>query len=262
MWAALCVGALAFSWAAAPAWAAAPGNDTQAGATLIGALPFADTVDTSEATTDAQDAALNADCGAPVTNGSVWYSYTAPAGVDGIVVDVSASNFSAGALIAASDGSGGWYVVACGPGATGSYVYEGGEYAILAFSDTPGVTGGTLQLTVEQASVPTVDLTVNPRGKVDRYGNAVLSGTVRCSGGDFLEIGTSLKQPVGRFAVQGDGWVSGPACDGALHSWSAVVVPYNGKFAGGKAASFTWAFSCGEVFCGDSYVEQTVRLSK
>ena len=31
---------------------------------------------TSEATTNAQDEALNANCGAPATNASVWYTYS------------------------------------------------------------------------------------------------------------------------------------------------------------------------------------------
>lgn len=257
----LCAAALASVGVASPAFAAAPGNDTLAGATAIGVLPFSEVVDTSDATTDADDAALNAQCGAPVTNGSVWYTFTAPADVDGITVDVSQSSFSAGAIIAESDGNGGWYVVACGPGTTGSYVYEGGQYAILAFSDTPGVTGGSLDISINAATVPQVSLTVNPKGKVDRYGNALISGTVTCSGGDFADLYVSLRQAVGRFAINGDGWV-GSGCDGSTQPWTAIVTPYDGKFAGGKAASFTFAFSCGSAFCADSYLEQTIKLSR
>ena len=238
-----------------------PSNDHQSGATAITALPFSDTVDTSKASTDSDDDALNADCGAPVTNGSVWYSFTAPAGVDGIVVDVSQSNYSAGAIIAQSDGNGGWFVVGCGPGTTGAAVSEGADYAILAFSDTPGVTGGSLQITVDSATIPTLDLTVSSRGKVDRYGNALISGTVTCSGGDFTDIYVSLKQYVGRIAISGDGF-AGTGCDGTTQPWTALVTPYNGKFAGGKAAAFTSAFSCGAVFCADGYIEGSIRLSK
>lgn len=248
---------------AVPALADAPDNDVVSRATEISALPYDDQVDTSEATTDADDAALNADCGAPVTNGSVWYTFVAPAGVDGLVIDVNASSFSAGAIIAESDGAGGWVVVSCGPGATGTFVTPGSTYRVLAFSDNPSVTGGTLRLHAEEAVVPTVTATINPRGKVDRNGNALLSGTFTCTGADFLELGTSLVQPVGRFAIQGDGYTSSAGtCDGQPHAWSTVVVPYNGKFAGGKAASVTFAFGCGSVFCADSYLEQRVRLSR
>jgi hypothetical protein len=83
---------------AAPAFAAAPSNDTIGGATVIGAVPFSETVDTTEATTDAEDAAINSQCGAPATNGSVWYQVTAAEA--GYLVDVSQSNFSAGVIVA------------------------------------------------------------------------------------------------------------------------------------------------------------------
>lgn len=257
----LATGALVSSWAATPALAAAPSNDLRSGATPVTALPFSEVVDTSEASTDADDAELNAQCGAPVTNGSVWYAWTAPADVDALVVDVSQSSFSAGAIIAESDGLGGWYVVACGPGATGTTVVAGRDYQVLAFSDTPGVTGGSLAITLSEENFPEVDLTVNPKGKVDRYGNALISGTITCSGANFADLWVSLKQSVGRFAILGDGFASG-TCDGTTQPWEAVVVPYNGKFAGGKAASFTYLFACGNALCSESYREQTVRLSK
>src|SRR5438874_12383559 len=47
------------------AFAAAPSNDTIGGATVIAAVPFSETIDTSQATTDAEDSAINAQCGAP-----------------------------------------------------------------------------------------------------------------------------------------------------------------------------------------------------
>src|SRR6476469_9449519 len=77
-------------YSASTAWAAVPTNDTIAGATPISALPFTATLDTTQATTDADDASINANCGAPATEASVWYSYTASA--DGaVVIDVSQS---------------------------------------------------------------------------------------------------------------------------------------------------------------------------
>src|SRR5262245_44463482 len=81
-----------------PAYAAAPTNDTFAGATAIGAVPFSTTVDTSEATTDADDAEANANCGAPSTDASVWFSLAATTN-GAFVVDVSASSYSAGVLV-------------------------------------------------------------------------------------------------------------------------------------------------------------------
>ena len=45
---------------ATPAFAAAPTNDTYAGRTVVSGLPFSDQVDTTGATTDADDDAIAA----------------------------------------------------------------------------------------------------------------------------------------------------------------------------------------------------------
>ncbi|HEX3929445.1 MAG TPA: hypothetical protein VHW64_01985, partial [Nocardioides sp.] len=60
--------------AAGPASAAPPGNDEVGGAIALN-LGDRVTEDTTQATTNAGDDALNAACGAPVTEASVWYSY-------------------------------------------------------------------------------------------------------------------------------------------------------------------------------------------
>ena len=61
---------------AGTAQAVAPGNDLYGGRTVVGAVPFTDSLDTTEATTDTD---LNVVCGAPATDASVWYeSRTSP----------------------------------------------------------------------------------------------------------------------------------------------------------------------------------------
>jgi hypothetical protein len=246
---------------ATTAMAATPTNDTVAGATAVTTLPFDDTVDTSQATTDSNDSQLNAQCGAPVTNGSVWYTYT-PAQDGGVVFDVSGSDYSSGVIVA-EGGPGNWFVDTCGPGSVGLPVYAGTTYYVLAFSDTPGVTGGHLVFHADQAPPPpTVQLTVNKTGKVDRYGNAVVTGTLTCTNADGTFIEADLNQPVGRFAVSGSGYTGDVACNGTPQQWSAVATPNNGKFAGGKAATFTFAVGCGQIFCSDTFITQTVKLSK
>src|SRR5207247_1328806 len=86
------------------------------GATVIAALPFTDTIDTTEATTDADDAEMNvAECGAPATDASVWYTVT-PSADAFLVADVSSSNYSAGAIVATGS-PGNFSFVTCGPGA-------------------------------------------------------------------------------------------------------------------------------------------------
>jgi hypothetical protein len=250
------------AWGVPAAHAAAPSNDTRSGAVAINALPADVSADVREATTDSDDAALNAQCGAPATLGSVWYTLTVPENVSGLVLDVSSSDYSSGVIVAEPDGGTGWVVDACGPGTVGLSVYPGQQLTILAFNDTPGQTGGTLRLHAETATVPTVSVTVNPKGKVDRQGNALISGTVTCTDAQFTFLDTYVTQAVGRFAITGEGFSGSEGCTGGPQPWSTVVVPSNGKFAGGKAATFTFAFSCGSFFCADSYAEQVVRLSK
>lgn len=247
---------------AAPAWAAVPSNDTVAGAVAISSLPFDSTVDVSEATSDALDATLNEQCGAPATQASIWFSYTAPAEVAGVILDVSQSSYSSGVIVAEPDGNGGYFVDVCGPDTVGFQTQEGTTYTILAFNYVVGSTGGFIRLQAEAATVPTLTVTVNPTGKVDRYGNALISGTYTCSGADWVSLDTSVTQRVGRFAIQGQGFTGSEVCDGASYAWSVLVTPYNGKFAGGKAVSVTYAFGCGTLFCADTFVSQTVRLSR
>ncbi|HEV8424339.1 MAG TPA: hypothetical protein VGS14_04010 [Actinomycetes bacterium] len=247
---------------ALPAIAAPPSNDTIGGATVV-SLGFSQTLDTTEATTDADDAQLNATCGAPATDASVWYSFTATAD-GGVVVDVSQSDYSAGVLVGVGT-PGSLQTVACGPGTVGFGAAAGTTYYILAIDDQQdgGGNGGTLRISFNEAPPPpTVDITVDPVGRVDQQtGVAYLTGTYTCSSADFIDVFGEARQAVGRFVIAGSfGFFDEGTCDGTVHTWSATVFPNNGKFAGGKAMTVTFAFSCGAFECATDYVEQTVRL--
>ena len=136
----------------APVLAAAPSNDTYAGATVISALPYDEILDTSDVTTDAIDGEANADCGAPATLASVWYEFT-PTADGAFIVDVSGSDYSAGVIVVS--GSPGAFVLEdCGPYSTVLFGSAGVTYHILAFSDTPGVNGGVLPFPMEGAPPP------------------------------------------------------------------------------------------------------------
>jgi hypothetical protein len=241
------------------AWAAVPTNDTIAGATPISALPFTATLDTTQATTDAGDASLNADCGAPATEASVWYTYTAPA--DGaVVIDVSQSSYSAGVIVATGT-PGSLFIDACGPGAVAEGVTAGETLYIMAFDDTPGSgNGGTLHISVDNAPPPPdLSVTVDPVGSFNSHtGFATISGSVTCTGGDFVFLETDLRQNVGRVAITGSGSTELP-CDGT-YRWSIDVLGDNGRFAGGKVATVQFSFACGAVFCSDGFSTQTVTL--
>lgn len=250
---------------AAPALAAAPGNDTYPDRILVGSLPFSDSVDTTEATTDADDAEANAACGAPATDASVWYELTAD--TDGyVLVDVSASDYSAGVIVATGS-PGSLITEACGPGGTYFYAVSGQAYAILAFDDqNDGVgNGGTLEITIDLLPPPpAVALTVDPIGRFNKVtGSATISGTLSCTGEAFwASVEVQLTQNVGRFSITGWGYVSfdGVTCDGTTQPWAVEVFGSNGKFKGGRTASVAIAYACGGFDCGYAFKEQTVKL--
>lgn len=245
------------------AFAAAPGNDSFGSATVIGGLPIDDIVDTRDATTDATDDDANADCGAPATLASVWYSFT-PAADDSYVIDVSGSSYSAGVIVV-SGSPGAFYLEACGPGTVAFFGAAGVEYHVLAFSDTPGVYGGDLAFHMEATpGPPDLTLSIDKVGHVNaRTGVATISGTWSCTGeADYVDINGELRQTVGRFTIRGWFYAEAGACDGTLQSWSATVYPENGKFAGGKTAAFAYTYACGIWTCSESYATQMVMLRK
>jgi hypothetical protein len=247
-----------------PAFAAAPANDEVAGAV---ALSIGDhiTQDTTEATTTADDAALNANCGAPVTTASVWYSYT-PAADGGVVLDMSASDYSGGFLVFEGTPTA-ESLITCGQFTVGFGAAAGTTYNIMVIDDDLDgnlANGGNLVLDVNEAPPPpTVAVTVYPKAKVTRDGTALIQGSYTCTDADFIELDGMLTQQVGRLKITGFGFVFDVGtCDGAAHVFTMPISGDNGVFSGGKAASITFTFACGAFECADGYVEQTVMLSK
>ena len=246
------------------ALAAAPNNDTFPGATTV-AIGFSEVLDTTQATTDADDAQLNASCGAPATDASVWYALV---GSDvTVVVDVSQSNYAAGVLVGVGS-QGNLQTVACGPGAVAFFAAAGTTYYVLAIDDQldGGGNGGSLSISFNAIPPPpTVNISVNPFGKVNtRTGVATISGSYTCTNGDFIQTFVDARQKVGNgrnatIAGFGSFFDSG-TCDGTSRPWSAAVIPQSGKFAGGKSMTMTFAFACGPFQCADGFVEQTVQL--
>jgi hypothetical protein len=247
-----------------PAQAAPPSNDTFGGAIAIGSLPFSTTTDTTEATTDADDAEANANCGAPATDASVWYSIT-PATDGALLVDVSASSYTAGVLVV-TGAPGSFEIVTCGPVRIAFLTTAGTTYHLLAIDDQQdgAGNGGTLVMTVDNAPPPpTIDVTVDRVARFNRTGTATVRGTINCSGVvDFAFVQVELHQRVGRGEVLGIGGMD-VVCDGVDHRWSVEVFPVVGrKFAGGKGATVTFAVACGPLDCSIDYEEQRVQLSR
>jgi len=245
--------------AATPASAAAPGNDEPQAAVV---LHLGDRVvqDTSEATTTAQDQALNANCGAPATNASVWYKYSP--GVDRtVVLDVRASDYSAGLLVfrgtPAADS-----LVTCGPGVVPLRARAGSTYYIMAFSDTD-VNGGRLVLSLKKAPPPPrVHVSVAKRGVAFRggAGAARLHGTYSCKHGQFARLSGTLHQRAGRLKIRAE-LSKGLQCNGRHHRWSALLVSPVGTYVRGRARARVRVIACGIVACRHDEARRHIRLA-
>jgi hypothetical protein len=248
---------------ATPVLAAAPANDDFAGRTVIAGLPYNETLDTSDATSEASDAELNLQCGAPAIDASVWYEFT-PAADMVVLVDVSASDYSAGVFVATGSPGAFGPVEACGPGGVGFFAASGTTYVLMIIDDQQdgGGNGGTLELSVTQAPPPPdISLTVDPVGKFNaRTGSATISGTVTCSEGAFAFIDISLRQQVGRFTVRGFGFIE-MQCDGTAQPWTVEVFGDTGQFKGGRSVALVFGVAC-DFDCGFTDQEATVHLRR
>jgi hypothetical protein len=227
-----------------PALAApGPSNDRIAGATVITALPFSDTVNTTKATTDPEEAAASQPCldfGAPAVEKGVWYTYTASRDIT-LLVDTLASDYTTGIAVYSGAPSASTFVT-CAPGRLTTSVAAGQTVYLLIFADQPGSPGGTLRISVQEAPPPpVVSLTVDPVGSFDSSGNATISGTIMCTGiADFTSF----------------------TCDGTTQTWTATTQQSSGKFAGGQATVQASAVACNVSGCGSDFVTQQVRLRK
>jgi Rieske Fe-S protein len=246
---------------ALPASAAPPSHDTIDGAKVISEVPFSEIVDTTEATTDAEDAAINTNCGAPATNGSVWYSLTASGSAAAYLVDVSQSDFTAGVIVATGT-PGNLSLVTCGPQSVGFEVTPGTTYFLMAFSDNPDVVGGQLSISVTEASPPPkVSMTINEVGRVNtKTGAATVSGTYTCDGqADFTVLQGRLSQKQGDIHVVGNFEQLDLPCGGTF-KWSATIAPESGKFKRGEAASLALVAACNQLGCNVYETLDVLRL--
>jgi hypothetical protein len=256
---------------AGPTLAAAPSNDDAGSPSLIATLPFIDSLDTSEATSDPSDP----DCFGSGSSASVWYAFTTGTDPVTLLADTSASDYVTAITVMAGSPTGDG-IVACGfDGAqfpaepTTTYYFmiaacASGGVGLAAVGCDPSATGGSLVFSLDAAPPPpSVELSVDPVGHFNKVtGSATITGSVICTGEAFYtEIDVELRQAVGRFTVVGFGYVSDAfVCDGTAQPWSVEVFGYSGQFKGGRAASVTVAYACGEFECGYDEVDQSVRL--
>lgn len=244
-------------FASAPASAAPPGNDTPDGATVIN---VGDTVtqDTSEATTDSDDAALNTTCEAPETGASVWYKLTPTTGGD-VLMDATASDYSAGLMVFQGTPTAD-SMLACGPGAVGLHVESGTTYYVMAFSDSSD-TGGSLVLSVSHEPPPRARVTIAKDGLAFHRGAAQLHGSYTCAHDDlFSELDAHLLQRAGRLKVQA-GNSPFTRCDGRSHPWKLRLVSPVGTYVRGHAVARASLIVCGFVQCRLAQDKRRVHLA-
>ncbi|HEX6054767.1 MAG TPA: DUF6299 family protein [Intrasporangium sp.] len=250
-----------------PALAAPPGNDTFSGAETITAVPFSTSLDTTEATTDADDAELSAAgadvCGVPpAMDASVWFSFT-PTDDNTLLADARASDFGAGVFVA-TGAPGSFTVLGCGPGGAVWDAVANETYYIVVIDDqTDGAgNGGQMELTLDVAPPPpALDVTVNNTARFDsKTGSAILSGTIMCgSDAEFAFLEAQVTQRVGRLLIRGSGGTE-VTCDDTVRPWELEVIGDNGLFKGGKAISATFSAACGAVFCSEYSAENQIQL--
>ena len=229
---AMSVGAILAVAMSAGSVLAQPGNDSALTPTVITSLPFADSLDTTTATSDPGDP--SAFCG-PLTN-TVWYTFNAgPAGNSHVILNTGSSTYSAvmyittGAPSGPFVGCGGVNIDLVAAPSTTYYIMVGdccGAGGMLEFSATQGLAFGG---------------SVNPVASFNaKSGIVTVSGTYLCNMPATVDaINVDLKQAVGRFIISGGGGL-GPnssCAPGTTYTWTVQVGGSNGKFAGGKATA-------------------------
>jgi Family of unknown function (DUF6299) len=241
---------------AGAAFAAAPANDTFAGATVISSLPFSQTLDTSEATTDAADPQA---CGSfPSATRTVWYSYT-PVADQVVTVDASSNSYRVGIGVV-TGAPGGFTRVDCNL-FTSHFLATAGQTYHMVLTDFDGNGNGILNLSASGSPPPQTALTIDPIGRVNpRTGVATVTGTVSCSNSSSTLVFADLSQPIPRSRTTASAATFDVTCDGDDHPWSISETPYSGKFTGGPAQVSASSSACAIVTCASDQEERSVLL--
>ena len=127
-----------------------PPNDLRANATVVGALPFTEVLDTTGATASADEVS-------PCDNrtaASVWYTYTATANTQ-LVVETLGSDYATGVyIIYDADPS----IFSCGPGNAVFGMGPGIKVSIMISKRFTGDSGGNLAVSIHGVTLPSNDV--------------------------------------------------------------------------------------------------------
>jgi hypothetical protein len=248
---------------AAPAFAAAPGNDAIDNPIVVAGHPYTNTQDTTDATTGATDA----DCAG--MGHTVWYEYT-PSAAGRLEANTFGSNYDTTLAVGTPDGSGGLDVIACNDDAGDDlqsrvrWDADAGVTYLLQVGSFANSPGGSLTFNLDDAPpfVPVeLELTLDNTGRVSKSGAATISGTVTCSGADWVYMEVQLSQRVGRFVYRayGDDVVE---CSDESGQWQIQLSASAGKLGPGKADVLLFAGACNEEDCEFVEIERTIQLRK
>jgi hypothetical protein len=250
---------------AGPALAAGPPpNDDISNATVIGALPFHEVENITQATFDSSTDPTDCYTGQPQT---VWYKFT-PATSQEVVFDPTPS--SEDMEIGVYTGSpGALSLVACGQGGIDD---NGGAFLPAASGTTywimvsPGCCLPPpliLHLWVYRDVPPRVTMSVTG-ATVDSGGNATVSGTLDCTGAvpNGVAITGTIRQPVNRLHSVHASYTAATTCAGT-QTWTAYAQPKSGKFVTGHTDATINATTqpCNLAGCASVHTTKVIRLT-
>jgi hypothetical protein len=244
----------------APASAAPPANDDVGAATVVGALPFSDTVDTSEATTAAGDL----DCSGLDDTHTVWYTITPQ--TDVVLGLRTTPQFPEHVFTSVATGSpGSLSFLQCSSLDTQTLNATAGTTYFIQISSAGEDPGGLVTFGVERVRPISVFLALRRTGKLDQaQGTVTVGGGLRCSrrlppGADVAVQGTLSQGGASGVLVPFHSAVGCPTR--TRLRWRTTVQVLSGAFAPGPAALTATAFACDEFTCATPSTRTTrIRL--
>jgi hypothetical protein len=210
-----------------------PANDDFDAATVVGALPFSESLDTRGAIAEREDPGL---CGDGPQLPNVWYAYT-PEEDTRVTVDTAGSTYFA--QITAFSGPRGLLVpVGCDDSRLSFTAHAGRTYHVMIAGSLSSF-GSLLQVSFTGAPALDIEVSIDAEGAFDPHrGIAVIRGTARCSRSARIVVSGILQQ--GGEKAQGD-YEALVACTGVT-GWRAEVAAdrgrsRHGRFTGGPATA-------------------------
>jgi hypothetical protein len=239
------------------ALAAALANDDVTAATVIAALPFADTVDTSEATAAAGDL----DCSGLEDTHTVWYAITPT--TDMLLGLRTEPQFAAEVSTSVASGApGSLSFLQCSFATTQPLAAKAGTTYYIQLASAGTDPGGLISFSVVPVDPVAVTLSLDKTGRIDG-GVITVGGTLRCSrplppGSEVAVQGTLTQRSASGWLVP---FHSAVGCPTTPLQWQATVQVLDGTFVRGTATLTATAFACDEFTCAPNDTESArIRL--